>query len=129
MQQPAPEIEAELLRDVERARLRALVDGNITAADKLHAADFQLITPIGAPLSKAQYLGAIDAGRITYISWDPGPIAVRLSGPVATLRYAAELEVVFDGRHIAKTGYWHTDTYELNHGGWQAVWSQATAIR
>lgn len=129
MQRPDHPLGEEHIRDVERARLQALVAGNIAAADSLHASDFQLITPIGAVLDKQQYLGAIAAGRITYIAWEPGPIAVRRSGSVATLRYRAELDVVFGGHHVGRGAYWHTDTYELDHGNWQAVWSQATAIQ
>lgn len=121
-------LEAERIRDVERSRLKALVEGNIPAADALHSKDFQLVTPIGALLDKEQYLGAIATGQISYISWDPGPIDVRHSGSFATIRYRADLEVVFGGHRVPRTGYWHTDTYELYEGEWQAVWSQATAI-
>ncbi|WP_199922362.1 nuclear transport factor 2 family protein [Microterricola viridarii] len=119
----------EQIRDLERARLQALVEGDIAAASALHADDFQLVTPIGALLTKAQYLGAVAAGEIDYLAWEPGPIEVRLAGEGATIRYRAELEVVFGGHHVARTGYWHTDSYELNDGAWQAVWSQATEIR
>ena len=123
------DLEAERIRDVERSRLKALVDGNVHAADNLHSRDFQLVTPIGAVLNKEQYLGAIAAGHISYISWEPGPMDVRHSGTFATIRYRADLEVIFGGHRVARTGYWHTDSYELNQGEWQAVWSQATAIQ
>lgn len=122
-------LEAERIRDVERSRLKALVEGNIRAADALHSKDFQLVTPIGALLDKEQYLGAIATGHISYISWEPGPMDVRQSGSFATIRYRADLEVIFGGHRVARTGYWHTDTYELNQDEWQAVWSQATAIQ
>jgi hypothetical protein len=122
-------LEAERIRDVERSRLKALVDGDIRAADSLHSSDFQLVTPIGAVLNKEQYLGAIASGEISYVSWEPGPIDVRHSGTFATVRYRADLEVIFGGHRVARTEYWHTDTYELNQGEWQAVWSQATAIQ
>ena len=122
-------LEAERIRGVERSRLKALLDGDIQAAGPLHSSDFQLITPIGALLNKGQYLGAIATGQITYVSWEPGPIDVRHSGASATVRYQADLEVIFGGHRVARSGYWHTDTYELNQGEWQAVWSQATAIQ
>ncbi|MGX9899061.1 nuclear transport factor 2 family protein [Arthrobacter sp. SA17] len=123
------DLETERIRGVERSRLKALVDGDIQAAGPLHSSDFQLVTPIGALLNKEQYLGAIATGQITYVSWEPGPIGVRHSGSFATVRYQADLEVIFGGHRVARTGYWHTDTYELNNGEWQAVWSQATAIQ
>jgi hypothetical protein len=31
--------------------------------------------------------------------------------------------------HGAPFECWHTDSYELSEGAWQAVWSQATAIK
>lgn len=118
----------EQLHATERARLRALVLVDMAAAGALHAADFQLITPIGALLDRAQYLGAVAAGDINYLFWEADEIDVRVMGESATIRYCAELEVVFSGHRVARTKYWHTDTYERADGVWQAVWSQATAI-
>lgn len=65
------EQQMELLRHTERERLRALVAADTEAARALHADDFQLITPIGSMLSREQYLGAIAAGHIRYVSWEP----------------------------------------------------------
>ena len=125
-QNPSPE--AELIRDTERARLRALVEGDIETAGRLHATEFQLITPIGMALSKNDYLGAIASGQIKYLAWEPGPIAVRYHHGHAVIRYRARLEVVFGGHNVAPGDYWHTDTYEHRDGQWMVVWSQATAI-
>ena len=125
----SPTSEADLLRDTERARLRALVSADIDQARQLHAPDFQLITPIGAALSKEDYMGAIASGQLKYVTWQPGDIAVRLYDGVAILRYRAQLEVVFGGHKIPLSDYWHTDTYENRYGQWMVVWSQATAIR
>lgn len=120
--------EADLIRETERARLRSLVAADIAEAGKVHAPDFQLITPIGVVLSKDEYLGAIAAGQIRYLAWEPGEIAVRLYGEVAVIRYPAQLAVVFASHKVPLTGYWHTDTYERRDGKWMIVWSQATAI-
>jgi hypothetical protein len=125
-QDPSPE--AELIRETERARLRALVEGDIETAGRLHATEFQLITPIGMALSKKDYLGAIASGQIKYLAWEPGPIAVRYHHSHAVIRYRARLEVVFGGHRVAPGDYWHTDTYERRDGQWVVVWSQATAI-
>ena len=125
----SPTSEADLLRDTERARLRALVSADIDQARQLHAPDFQLITPIGVALSKEDYMGAIASGQLKYVTWQPGDIAVRLYDGVGILRYRAQLEVVFGGHKIPLSDYWHTDTYENRDGEWMVVWSQATAIR
>jgi hypothetical protein len=126
---PSPAGEAELLRETERARLRALVRGDVDQARTFHAPDFQLITPIGAALSNDDYMGAIASGQLQYLTWQPGDIAVRLYGGNAVLRYRAELELVFGGHKIPRSEYWHTDTYEKHGGRWRVVWSQATAIQ
>lgn len=120
--------EAEQIRSTERTRLRALVGGDIEQAGPLHAPEFQLITPIGMPLSKHEYLGAIQSGQIKYLSWEPGAIAVRQQQDHAVIRYRARLDVVFGGHRVGLADYWHTDSYERRDGRWMVVWSQATAI-
>ncbi|MDB5620592.1 nuclear transport factor 2 family protein [Tardiphaga sp.] len=120
--------QAEQLRDIERTRLRALVSVDMAVAEPLHAADFQLITPIGVVLSKAEYLGAVAGGHIKYLVWEPGDIAVRLQETSAVIRYRARLEVMFGGHQVPAGDYWHTDAYERRDGHWMVVWSQATSI-
>ena len=120
--------EVEQLRATERERLRALVAGDQEVANRLHADDFQLINPAGSAFSKAGYLGALAAGFIRYVAWEPGAIAVRLHEDVACLRYQALLEIIVRGEHAPPRRMWHTDLYERRDGRWQVVWSQATAI-
>jgi hypothetical protein len=43
----------ELLPDLERRRLRALVSADMATAGPLHAADYQLITPSGRETGSA----------------------------------------------------------------------------
>ena len=121
--------DADRLREMECARLRTLVSAEIDQARQFHAPDFQLITPIGAALSKEDYMGAVASGQLKYLTWQPGDIAVRLYDGVAVLRYRAHIEVVFGGHKVPLSDYWHTDTYEDRDGHWMVVWSQATAIR
>lgn len=121
--------EANVLRETERARLRALVSADVALARQFHAPDFQLITPIGASLSRDEYLGAIADGRLKYLAWKPADIAVRLYEGSAVIRYRAQLEVVFDGHNVPRSDYWHTDAFEYHDDRWMVVWSQATAIR
>jgi len=121
------ERDTELLRSTERERLRALVTGDVERAKQLHTDDFQLINPLGGALSKEQYLGGIGSGQIRYLHWEPGPIAVRLYGDAAVLRYRSEIEIVVQGRHMQRQQYWHTDLYERHGAQWQVVWSHATS--
>jgi hypothetical protein len=120
---------AEQLRAIEHERLRALVEADVPLASRLHAEDFQLINPMGGSFSKDDYLGAIAAGEIDYLSWEPGTIEVRVFGDAAVIRYQAELQIRVKAMPGAPSGrFWHTDLYEKRNGSWQVVWSQATRI-
>ena len=119
----------DLLEATERARLHALVDADIATAERLHADDYQLITPGGGSLSKAAYLGGIADGTLRYRRFEPdGEVRVRVWGSAAALRYEVDIEVVHDGTAY-RDHCWHTDIYELRDGRWMAVWSHATRIR
>jgi uncharacterized protein (TIGR02246 family) len=121
--------EGELLRDIEKRRLRSLVTGDLTTARELHADDFQLINPFGGALSKDQYLGMIQSGELKYLVWEPAEIAVRIYQDSASLRYRARIENLVRGQKISLREYWHTDVYEKRSGRWQVVYSHATEIR
>lgn len=120
--------DAAVLRDIERRRLRSLVEIDLTAAGALHADDYELITPVGYVLTKQQYLADIESGQLRYQVFEPASeIAVRGSDTTALLRYQARITVAGRGPAVSMT-CWHTDYYELRDQGWQAVRSQATAI-
>lgn len=126
---PSATAEADFLRATERARLRALVGKDVKAAEQLHADDFQLITPGGTTLSKAEYLDRVAAGAIDYQVWEfDSPIEVRLYGQAAVIRYRSHVEIVTGGGEQSVRS-WHTDVYEKRDERWQVVWSQATVIR
>lgn len=117
------------IRDIERARLKSLVDIDLDVATRLHAPDYQLITPGGATLSRDAYLGAIERGELDYEVFEPASeIAVRRSGDAAAVRYHARIAVRWPGGREEGL-YWHTDLYERRDGRWQATWSQATGMR
>ena len=121
--------EEDDLRAIERARLHALVEADMETANRLHATDFQLVTPGGGTYSKDEYLGGITSGEVDYVIWEPvSEIAVRLYGHAANIRYRSQLGIRFRGQESVGF-YWHTDTYERKNGQWQIVWSQATQIK
>lgn len=73
---------------------------------------------------------AIASGEIIYRVWEPdSPIAVRLHGSVALIRYRSRLDGIAGGQVVGLRHYWHTDVYERRKGRWQCVWSQATEIQ
>ena len=125
---PAAGSEAKISRATEHARLAALVAGDAATAAAFHADDFQLVNPVGAVLSKAEYLGAVSSGQVDYIVWRPAEISIRQEGRQAVIRYRSDLQVTVGGRALPRTPHWHIDLYEKRDGKWQVVWSQATLV-
>jgi hypothetical protein len=120
--------QADRLRAIETTRQQALVDGDTATARQLTAPDFQQINPAGATSDRDEFLGLLDAGVLDFLSLDTiSPIAVRLSGDSATLRYKTAFDLVVGGTHLTHEG-WTTALYERRNGRWQIVWGQTTAI-
>ncbi len=117
----------DAIRTIERQRLHALVVGDIVTAKKLHADDFQLISPDGSVFTKELYLSEIASGKLHYKVWEPGEITVRLYHDVAVIRYQdTKWELSYEGEEVSPKVGWHTNLYERRHGHWQIVWSQAS---
>jgi hypothetical protein len=120
---------ADTLRVIEVSRLRALVDKDMEIAERLHAEDFQLITPGGVALSKTEYLNGVASAITDYRLWEvDSPIDVRMFDGVAILRYRSILHMIYHGDDLGPDRFWHTDSYEWREGRWQVVWSHATRI-
>ena len=121
--------DAENIRQIERQRLRSLVDVDLETARRIHADDFQLINPAGAPLTKEEYLDALASGRLDYVAWEAGQIDVKAYGDAAVIRYRDDRFDVNSGSNVVHRGpMYHTNLYERRGGDWQIVWSQASGI-
>jgi hypothetical protein len=120
--------EADQLRALERARLRALVAGDTATARRFIARDFQLINPAGATSGRDDYLAGVQAGFPDYLVFQPsGPIAVRMSGDSASLRFPVSFDLLLGDLRLTHQA-WVTELWERHSGRWQIVWEQATAI-
>lgn len=121
------EKEKEQIIQIEKKRLKALVDADIVAAATLHANDFQLITPTGYEFDKNEYLGLIETGELDYKIWEFEKISIRLYDKAAVIRYADTDFEVFENGVLSWSGLLiHTNLYEKRNGQWQIVWSQAS---
>jgi hypothetical protein len=120
-----PVVDADFFRKLERERTAALVAQDMKCAERLHAPEYQLVTPAGKSFERAAYLAAVASGELRYVRWEHEHIEVRLSPGMAIVRYKASLQFP-SGKVLA---CWHTDSYEWRAGQWQAVWSQATAVQ
>jgi hypothetical protein len=120
--------EADQVRATERTRLHALVAADVTLARSLMADDAQVVNPLGGTLEPDDYMAALASGDIDYLVFEPtSPIVVRLHGGSAALRFQVSFDLVVFGRHLTHAA-WLTELYERQHGRWQLVWEQATAI-
>lgn len=120
--------QADRLRAIETQRGQALADADTATARKLMADDYQGINPAGAPLSREQLLGAVAAGDLDFLVDKPAsPIAVRLHGNTAVLRFQRSFDLVVAGTRLTHKA-WSTELYERRHGNWQIVWEQTTAV-
>jgi hypothetical protein len=113
----------DFFRALEASRTRAIVERNIEEVERLHAPEYQLISPSGRTFSRARYIEIIKAEPF-YAAWEHGPMEVRISTEMAVVRYQAE--ITFPSGKVVHC--WHTDTYEHRSSTWQAVWSQATQL-
>lgn len=117
------------IRNLESSRIHALTKPDIERLRQLHATDYQLITPSGRSFSREEYLGLIESGELRYLRWEAGPMEVRTNEGMAIVRYQATLHLGSSEMPGTPILCWHTDSYELRDGVWQAVWSQATEIK
>ena len=116
------------IRALETVRIAALLQADGALLQQLHAAEYQLISPSGNTLSRERYLGLLASGELRYQRWDAETMAVRSSPAMALVRYAVTLQLGTPNEPGTPRRCWHTDSYELRGGQWQAVWSQATQI-
>jgi len=120
--------QVERLRQTERTRIAALVDGDVAVAGSLIAGDFELINPLGDVLTREDLLGAVRGGVLDFLSDTvTSGIKVRLHGNTAVLRYRHTIDVVAGDVHLTHPA-WSTALYERRHGKWQIVWEQTGAI-
>ena len=114
---------------MELERLSSLVAADVDSALPLMADDFQLIPPPGFPMTREEYLGAVEAGAIDYLVFEPvSEIDVRMYGNAAAMRYLGHVRVNVEGLGEFDHEVWFTYVYEKRSGRWQAVWEQATGV-
>jgi hypothetical protein len=116
----------DTIRAMELERLRGLREGDIETTERIHADDFELVTPDGVRLTKDSYLAGIRTGVLRYLRWEPDEIRVRIYEGGAAIRYTSTIEIIDSGERFGPNRYWHTDVYERRKGRWQVMWSQAT---
>ena len=115
--------DADFFRTLEVKRTQALVARDLPAIERLHASDYELISPPGRVMTRERYLSLMVAEPF-YSKWEHSHMRVRRSESMAVIRYQAK--ITFPSGKVVDC--WHTDVYELQAGSWKAVWSQATQL-
>ncbi|PPK93538.1 uncharacterized protein DUF4440 [Kineococcus xinjiangensis] len=115
------------IAELERARLRAVVEADCDVLDDVLHVDFVLCTPSGDVWDRRTYLDGLRDGSIDYSRFEPqSDIEVQTSGSLAVVRYLSVIDVVTPagGGHLE---CWHLDVYVRgDDSGWRCKWSQAT---
>lgn len=125
----APADPAAFFRVLEAARIAALLAADAPMLERLHAPDYELVTPTGRRYTRARYLSQLGSGQLRYLRWDAGPIAVRCSAAMTLLRYPVTLALDDGNGSGTPFDCIHFDAYERHGEVWQALWSQATAVK
>jgi len=134
--EPTPDkaaIVAEITR-IEKDWPRILKERDGSAVRRIEADDIFLISFNGTVGSKEQDVKDIEAGNMTFDSWDISELSVKVIGPdaaVATLlmtvkngKYKLE-----DGRAEDISGYYRAlDTFARRNGQWQTVASTVVKL-
>ena len=103
---------ANEIRAGERALLRATVDADIAAARRLLADDFELINPLGGVQTGEEYLGAIAAGVLDFLAFEPvSAIEVRVDGRSAVTRFRSSIDLAAFGDRLTHEA-WHSALWE-----------------
>jgi len=88
-----PLADAAFIQDLERERLRSLVEPDVHAARRLHADDYELVPPGGGSISGAEYLGSIERGEFVYDVFESASeIRCRTYRDAAVVRYQAPIQ-------------------------------------
>ena len=122
---------AAALIDLEKRRLRALVEADVVTLDALHAPEFVLIHPGGGVWSKVRYVEGIRTGAINYRRFEAvSEIEALVDGGLAVLRYRSAMDIHVEGQEAGPLECWHTDCYRADADKqWRVAWSQATEIQ
>ena len=74
--------------NLDPSRIRAIVTRDMPAIERLHASDYELISPPGRVMTRERYLSLI-AAKAFYAKWEHGAMRVLFSAGMAVARYQA----------------------------------------
>jgi ketosteroid isomerase-like protein len=123
-----PVQQAAAVRDVERARFRAMVANDVEELSRLLADDVVYIHSNGEVESKADFLRRLRSGSLRYRSVEPADVRVRIYGHTAVTTGRSRMAVTSAGAD-REFEIRYTAVYAANAGRWQLVSWQSTTAR
>ena len=113
------------VRDVERARFRAMTDNNLDELSKFLADDLVYMHTNGDVESKSQFLERLRSGALRYRSIQPFDVTVRTYGDIAVVTGRSKMAVTSAGAD-RDFEILYTAVYATRGGRWQLVSWQST---
>ena len=126
MVQTAAEVEREVLQ-ADEARVRALIDNDVDALDRLLADDLTYVHSNGMLDTKESYIGGLRSGHSRYLTMDMSDLKVRSLGDTALInaKFNARVKV---GDHEVNPQPRVLIVYAKRDGRWQMIAWQSTPI-
>jgi hypothetical protein len=127
-QQPAASPAAQEVLQVEKTRVNALVQGDLSLLEKLFADDLTYVHSSGLLESKAEFLGELRSGERKYHSMEhDNGVAVRAYGDTVILTGSTKVAVT-TRRQSQNLHLRFTEAWLKRAGKWQVVAWHATKI-
>lgn len=122
-------VEAEV-RQVDGARIEALLKGDRPALERIFADDLVYIHAAGRIDTKAGYLAMLAGGNLNYVTlrYDPAPRVVAAGADTAIVTGRATIETKNKAGEITRRVLTTTTVYVLTGGTWRVVSYQGTPV-
>ncbi len=117
----------EEIRQLETRRLRAMVEVDTAALDKILADDLTYTHSSGQVDTKAQFIASLKSGQLRYESVTTDEVKVRVDGDAAVVTGRGMMKVKAGDREL-NMPIRFTDVYVKRRGRWQMVAWQSTRI-
>ena len=111
----------------ETRRFEAIVRGDVAALDEILSDDLTYTHATGAYETKADFIGKLKSGQITYVSFTPEDMLIRIYGTTGVVTGVASVKVQVKGELLSFRMRF-TDVYVKKGDRWQMVAWQATRL-
>jgi ketosteroid isomerase-like protein len=119
---------SQTIQQLEKDWAAAEQAGDADKIGQILADDWSAWGPEGKKFSKAQFLGAVKAGKMKVESMEFGAMDVKALGNVAVVQGTDTEKSSFDGKDSSGKYLW-TDVFAKRGGQWVAVRSQVAMVK